>query len=73
LDVHPSAGHFMSEVLVEGFPDGEGEVVMIAPDKPVPNGAVVLARRFEVRRSKPAGLATRLGCRSGIVLRFTYG
>ena len=31
-------GRFMSEVLVLGFPDGAGEVVMIAPDKPVPNG-----------------------------------
>ena len=31
-------GKFMSEVLVLGFPDGDGEVVMIAPDKPVPNG-----------------------------------
>jgi tRNA-binding protein len=31
-------GKFMSEVLVLGFPDGAGEVVMIAPDKPVPNG-----------------------------------
>ncbi len=31
-------GKFNSEVLVLGFPDGEGEVVMIAPDKPVPNG-----------------------------------
>jgi len=31
-------GKFMSEVLVLGFPDGESEVVMIAPDKPVPNG-----------------------------------
>jgi tRNA-binding protein len=31
-------GRFMSEVLVLGFPDGEGEVVMIGPDKPVPNG-----------------------------------
>ncbi len=31
-------GKFMSEVLVLGFPDGEGEVVMIGPDKPVPNG-----------------------------------
>ena len=28
----------MSEVLVLGFPDGAGEVVMIAPDKAVPNG-----------------------------------
>ena len=31
-------GKFMSEVLVLGFPDGKGEVVMIAPDQPVPNG-----------------------------------
>ena len=31
-------GKFMSEVLVLGFPDGEGEVVMIAPDQLVPNG-----------------------------------
>jgi len=31
-------GRFMSEVLVLGFPDGAGEVVMIAPDKLVPNG-----------------------------------
>ena len=31
-------GKFMSEVLVLGFPNGAGEVVMIAPDKLVPNG-----------------------------------
>ena len=31
-------GRFMSEVLVLGFPDAAGEVVMIAPDKAVPNG-----------------------------------
>jgi tRNA-binding protein len=31
-------GKFMSEVLVLGFPDGAGEVVMIAPDKKVPDG-----------------------------------
>lgn len=31
-------GKFMSEVLVLGFPDSKGEVVMIAPDKPVQNG-----------------------------------
>jgi tRNA-binding protein len=31
-------GKFMSEVLVLGFPDSEGEVVMVGPDKPVPNG-----------------------------------
>ena len=31
-------GKFMSEILVLGFPDGSGNVVMIAPDHPVPNG-----------------------------------
>lgn len=31
-------GKFMSEVLVLGFPDEDGEVVMIGPDLPVPNG-----------------------------------
>jgi tRNA-binding protein len=31
-------GKFMSEVLVLGFPDGAGNVVLIVPDKPVPNG-----------------------------------
>jgi tRNA-binding protein len=31
-------GKFMSEVLVLGFPDAAGEVVMVAPDRPVPNG-----------------------------------
>jgi tRNA-binding protein len=31
-------GKFMSEVLVLGFPDAEGEVVLIAPDHDVPNG-----------------------------------
>ena len=31
-------GKFMSEVLVLGFPDDQGEVVMIAPNKSVPNG-----------------------------------
>jgi len=31
-------GNFMSEVLVLGFPDADGEVVLIAPDHDVPNG-----------------------------------
>lgn len=31
-------GPFMSEVLVLGMPDAEGEVVLIAPDQPVPEG-----------------------------------
>ena len=31
-------GKFMSEVLVLGFPDDAGEVVMIRPDLGVPNG-----------------------------------
>lgn len=31
-------GPFMSEVLTLGLPDGEGNVVLIAPDKAVPNG-----------------------------------
>ncbi|MBM3561386.1 MAG: tRNA-binding protein [Alphaproteobacteria bacterium] len=31
-------GSFMSEVLVLGFPDPEGGVVLIAPDLAVPNG-----------------------------------
>ena len=31
-------GKFMSEVLVLGFPDAEGKVVMITTDRKVPNG-----------------------------------
>ena len=31
-------GKFMSEVLVLGVPDNDGEVVMLVPDKQVPNG-----------------------------------
>ena len=31
-------GKLMSEVLTLGFPDGEGSVVLIVPDKKVPNG-----------------------------------
>jgi tRNA-binding protein len=32
-------GPFMSEVLTVGFPDEGGEVVLVSPDLPVPNGA----------------------------------
>ncbi len=31
-------GKFMSEVLILGFPDGAGEVVLVVPDQQVPNG-----------------------------------
>ena len=31
-------GKFMSEMLVLGFPDADGEVVLVVPDKAVPNG-----------------------------------
>jgi tRNA-binding protein len=31
-------GKFMSEVLTLGFPDEQGNVVLMAPDKTVPNG-----------------------------------
>ena len=31
-------GNFMSEVLILGFPDVNGEVVLIGPDGDVPNG-----------------------------------
>ncbi len=32
-------GKFMSEVLTLGFGDAEGEVVLFAPDHPVPDGS----------------------------------
>jgi tRNA-binding protein len=31
-------GKFMSEILVLGFPDADGDVVLLRPDRPVPNG-----------------------------------
>ena len=31
-------GPLMSEVLTLGFPDANGEVMLIGPDRPVPNG-----------------------------------
>ena len=31
-------GKFMSEALVLGFPDKDGEVVLLAPERPVPDG-----------------------------------
>ncbi len=31
-------GPMMSEVLCLGFPDGDGAVVLIGPDRPVPDG-----------------------------------
>jgi tRNA-binding protein len=31
-------GKLMSEVLTLGFPDAEGEVVLVQPSQPVPNG-----------------------------------
>jgi tRNA-binding protein len=31
-------GPFMSEVLTLGFPDSEGEVVLVGPSKPTPDG-----------------------------------
>jgi tRNA-binding protein len=31
-------GPFVSEVLTLGFPDAAGRVVLITPDRPVPNG-----------------------------------
>jgi tRNA-binding protein len=36
---HKQIGPFMSEVLVTGFPDAEGNIVLSQPERPVPNGA----------------------------------
>lgn len=35
-------GPFISEVLTLGFHDGDGHVVLIGADKPIPNGAKLL-------------------------------
>ena len=32
-------GKFMSEILILGFPDGTGEVILIVPDQWVPDGS----------------------------------
>jgi len=34
-------GKFLSECLVLGFPDAEGEVVLVEPGRPVPNGGAL--------------------------------
>ena len=34
--------NFMSEVLVTGFSDAEGAIVLLHPERPVPNGAKLI-------------------------------
>jgi tRNA-binding protein len=46
-------GPFLSEVLVLGFPDAEGAVVLIAPDRPVPDGGAVSRSSNDRRRPYP--------------------
>jgi len=38
LAATPPIGKFISEILTFGFPDAEGEVVLVSPERPVPNG-----------------------------------
>lgn len=35
-------GPFMSEFLLTGFHDGDGAIVIVVPERPVPNGAKLL-------------------------------
>lgn len=35
-------GPFMSEVLITGFPDENGDIVLARPDNPVPNGSKLI-------------------------------
>lgn len=34
-------GPFLSQILVTGFPDDHGDVILASVDKPVPNGAAL--------------------------------
>lgn len=34
-------GKFLSECLILGFPDANGEVVLVTPDRPVPDGGAL--------------------------------
>ena len=38
IDTATTAGRVLSQVLTLGFPDAAGEVVLIAPERGVPNG-----------------------------------
>jgi len=34
-------GKFLSEILILGFPDAKGDVVLVTPERPVPNGGAL--------------------------------